>query len=329
MTRSIIVITMGEPGGIGPDICLDLPIVADFTLVVLGDANLLEHRARLLNKPVQIRQIIYEQLVEKQIQQTNAAEILVVHTNCPILDTVGVLHTENAAYVLKLLDMASELCRSGTAVAMVTAPVNKEVINQAGYKFSGHTEYLADKFACGKVVMMLANRLMRVALLTTHLPLKDVVAEVTEANLEHTLKIIVTAFKQHYNIDNPKIGVCGLNPHAGEGGYLGMEEINIINPVIKKWQGLGYNISGTYPADTIFNHVSDFDVVLAMYHDQGLPVLKYADFDSGINITLGLPILRVSVDHGTALNLAGSGRASSQSLKHAISEAMLLTSMEK
>jgi 4-hydroxythreonine-4-phosphate dehydrogenase len=319
MIKPIIVITLGEPGGIGADICLDIPPMDNCTLVVIGDIQLLKNRALLLNKSKVFRQISLDNVHQQVYDFANHAnEVLVLHVDCPVLDTVGVSHSENAAYVLKLLDIAANLCKNSIASAMVTAPVNKEIINKAGYKFFGHTEYLAEKFACDKVVMMLANPLMKVALLTTHIPLKDVAAEVTRANIAQTLEIIIKFLKGFYKIDNPRIGVCGLNPHAGEGGYLGMEEVDIINPEIRKWQDLGYNISGAYSADTIFNHLVDFDVILAMYHDQGLPVLKYADFHNGINITLGLPILRASVDHGTALSLAGTGLASSKSLIYTI-----------
>lgn len=323
MTKPIIVITLGEPGGIGADICLDIPRVKDYILLLIGDINLLGKRAVLLNKKVTLREISLEQLVNIDYL---GDEILVLHVDCPVLDTVGVLNTKNAGYVLKLLDIAANLCGTGVARAMVTAPVSKEIINKAGHNFSGHTEYLAEKFACKKVVMMLANPVMKVALLTTHLPLSNVAGHITRENIEQTLRIIISTFKKYYKINNPRIGVCGFNPHAGEGGYLGREEIDIINPEIIKWGDLGYNVSGSYPADTIFNHLDQFDVILAMYHDQGLPVLKYADFDNGINITLGLPILRVSVDHGTALNLAGTAKARSNSLIYAINQAMLLTS---
>lgn len=323
MTKPIIVITLGEPGGIGPDICLDIQRLKDCILLLIGDIQILKQRALLLNKAVSFSAVSYEQLISGSIDYA-ADEILVLHVDCPVLDTVGILCVQNASYVLKVLDIAVDLCQKKIAAAMVTAPVSKEIINKAGYKFSGHTEYLAGKFADSKVVMMLANPLMKVALLTTHVPLNNVAASISRENLRQTLNIIITAFKQYYKIDNPRIGVCGLNPHAGEGGYLGTEEIEIINPEILYWRDLGYNISGAYPADTIFTHLDDFDVVLAMYHDQGLPVLKYADFDNGVNITLGLPILRVSVDHGTALNLAGSSLASSRSLIYAINQARLL-----
>ena len=182
----------------------------------------------------------------------------------------------------------------------------------------GHTEYLAEKFGIPKVIMMLANQYMKVALLTTHLPLKDVALRVTKDNLNQTLKIIIEYFTGKFGIANPKIAVCGLNPHAGDGGYLGLEEIEIINPVINEWQQKGYNVSGSHSADSVFLNAKNYDLILAMYHDQGLPVLKYSGFESGINVTLGLPIIRTSVDHGTAINLAGTGLANSESLMYAI-----------
>jgi 4-hydroxythreonine-4-phosphate dehydrogenase len=327
MTKPIIVITLGEPGGIGADICLDIPPIKHCTLVIIGDIQLLRNRAVLLQRSTKFRELTQEHLLAGGTNQADD-EILVLHVACPILDTVGQLHKENAGYVLKLLDIAADLCKKGIARAMITTPVSKQIINTAGYKFYGHTEYLAEQCGRDKVVMMLANPLMKVALLTTHLPLRDVAAQVTQNNIRQTIEIIRQAFKDYYKIDNPKIGVCGLNPHAGEGGYLGDEEVKIINPEINRMRDLGYNVSGTYPGDTIFNHLEDFDVILAMYHDQGLPVLKYADFENGINITLGLPILRVSVDHGTALSLAGTGLASSKSLLYTIKQTINLLSSQ-
>lgn len=324
MNKPIIAITLGEPGGVGADICLDVPITNDYIPLLIGDINLLRQRAKLLNKTVKFRAVELEQ-IPKLGELQLLDELIVLNVECPIINTVGKLYSENAKYVLTLIDIAVDLCIKGIAVAMVTSPLSKENINNAGYKFSGHTEYLAEKLGINKVVMMLTNPLMKVALLTTHLPLKDVAANVTQENLNQTLKIIITSFNDFYKIKNPKIGVCGLNPHAGEGGYLGLEEIEIINPEISKWQDLGYNVSGAYPADTIFNRVNDFDVILAMYHDQGLPVLKYADFDNGLNITLGLPIIRVSVDHGTALSIAGTGLAINKSLLYAIEQVKILT----
>ncbi len=310
-----ILVTMGEPVGIGPDICLDI-IKHKFSqeIVVIGDVNVLKSRAKILNKNVLIEVVEVDSLPYLK-PSTN---LRVLHIECPNIVVAGVLNQGNSVYVLKTLDLAIDLCKRDLANSIVTAPVNKEIINQSGIKFLGHTEYLAQKFGIDKVVMMLANKDMKVALLTTHLPLKDVALQITKDNLNQTLKIIIDYFKDKYKIFNPKIAVCGLNPHAGDGGYLGLEEIEIINPVINDWINRGYNISGSYSADSIFLDAGKYDVILAMYHDQGLPVLKYSGFESGINVTLGLPIIRTSVDHGTAVNLSGTGLANSESLIHAI-----------
>lgn len=310
-----ILVTMGDPAGIGPDICLDI-IKHQFSqeIVVIGDVNVLKLRAEILNKNVPIEVIEVDDLVNLK----PSTKLRVLHIECPNTVVAGVLNPENSAYVLKTLDLAVGLCKKNFAAAIVTAPVNKEIINQSGIKFLGHTEYLAQKFQIDKVVMMLANKNMKVALLTTHLPLKDVALQVTKDNLNQTLKIITDYFKEKYKISNPKIAVCGLNPHAGDGGYLGLEEIEIINPVINEWITKGHNITGSHSADSVFLDAGKYDVILAMYHDQGLPVLKYSGFESGINVTLGLPIIRTSVDHGTAVNLSGTGLANSESLIHAI-----------
>lgn len=320
MNKRLILVTSGEPGGIGPDICLDIPQSYNhmYIIVVVGDSNLLKRRADLLHKALTIKSISYDQLLSKDIGHNSYDELLVLHVTCPNHDTLGELKIENARYVLGVLDLAVALCQKQIADCIVTAPVSKENINQAGYLFSGHTEYLAAKFLCSKVVMMLSNLKMKVALVTTHLALKDVQRYITPSNLNQTIEILINAFTAYFGVNNPKIAVCGLNPHAGEGGFLGTEEIRIINPVINSWQLRGFNVTGSYSADTIFNHTGDFDVILAMYHDQGLPVLKYSGFNSGINVSLGLPVIRTSVDHGTALNLAGTGMADSSSLRHAL-----------
>lgn len=321
--RKTIVVTSGEPGGIGPDICLDIPGFTDINamFIVIGDRVLLENRATMLKKSCKIIALDFEDLSKDKILQPDiidASFLYVLHVECPNHETVGQLKVENVAYVLKMLDIGISLCENKLAAAVITAPVSKEIINKSGVEFSGHTEYFASKFGVKKVVMMLANSHMKVALLTTHLPLKDVTSNITQDNLNQALQVIINTFQHQFKVANPKVAVCGLNPHAGEGGYLGDEEITIINPVIKTWQDRGYLVSGTHPADTIFTKANEFDVILAMYHDQGLPVLKYAEFESGVNITLGLPIIRVSVDHGTALDIAGSGKASSGSLHCAI-----------
>lgn len=310
--RSLICVTSGEPAGIGPEICLDLLDSSynhDYRLLIIGDIELLKSRARLLHKTIEFNQI-------KDIENDNfdSKKLNVFSITCPKHDCLGIPDPSNAAYVLAILDKAIELCKRQLSNIIVTAPINKDIINQAGTLFSGHTEYFAEKFNIPKVVMMLSNQILKVALLTTHLPLKDVPAEVTSVNLEQTLTIIHQSFNKYFSIAKPRVAVCGLNPHAGENGYLGSEEIEIINPIIDLWQKRGYNVTGSYPADTIFNRHSEFDVILAMYHDQGLPIVKFSGFEYGVNTTLGLPIIRTSVDHGTALNLAGSGKASSSSL---------------
>ena len=310
-----ILVTSGEPSGIGPDICLDvLKYKFSHPIVIIGDLNILKSRSIALNLSVEIEEVSIEDLPNLKPSTT----LRVLHSKCPFPVKAGILNPDNSIYVLNMLDLAIDLCKNNYAKRIVTAPISKEVINQSGIKFLGHTEYFANKFEIPKVIMMLANKYMKVALLTTHLPLKDVASKVTVDNLNQTLKIITKYFSQKFAIENPRIAVCGLNPHAGDGGYLGKEEVDIINPVIKEWANNGYNVSGSYSADSIFLNAKNYDVILAMYHDQGLPVLKYSGFESGVNVTLGLPIIRTSVDHGTALDLAGSGLANSESLMHAI-----------
>lgn len=238
----------------------------------------------------------------------------------------GQLDRANANYVLSLLDRALDGCRSGEFAAMVTAPVHKGVINDAGIPFTGHTEYLAEKTNTPRVVMMLAGSNLKVALVTTHLPLKDVAAAITQESLEATLRILHSDMRSKYGLPDPRILVAGLNPHAGEGGYLGMEEIEVISPVLERLRGEGMRLLGPLPADTMFTPpmLEQGDCVLAMYHDQGLTALKYASFGNGINVTLGLPIIRTSVDHGTALELAGTGRADPGSLFVAVEQAIAM-----
>ncbi|MCX7162576.1 MAG: 4-hydroxythreonine-4-phosphate dehydrogenase PdxA, partial [Rhodocyclales bacterium] len=240
----------------------------------------------------------------------------------------GTLDPGNASYVIALLDAALAGCRGGEYAAMVTAPVHKGVINDAGIAFSGHTEYLAEHTGTPRVVMMLAGAGLRVALATTHLALKDVPAAITRSDLEVTLRILHADMQAKFGIARPRILVAGLNPHAGEGGHMGREEIEVIGPVLDKLRGEGMDLVGPLPADTLFTKgvLAGSDAQLAMYHDQGLAVLKYAAFDEGINVTLGLPIIRTSVDHGTALDLAGSGKASPVSLFAAIDAAIDMAS---
>ncbi len=319
--RPVIAVTSGEPAGIGPELCLRLATFpGDVQLVVIGDRNLLAERARLLGLNVAVRAFCPKNPVDRSMLD-------ILHIPLAAPSKPGQLDAANGPYVLALLDRALAGCQSGEFAAMVTAPVHKGVINDAGVPFSGHTEYLAEKTATPLVVMMLAGNTergpLRVALVTTHLPLKDVPAAITADVLEKTLRILHADLQHKYGLARPRILVAGLNPHAGEGGYLGREEIEIITPVLDKLRGEGMLLSGPHPADTMFTPpvLAEGDAVLAMYHDQGLTALKYATFGQGINVTLGLPIIRTSVDHGTALALAGSGRADPGSLFEAVAEA--------
>lgn len=312
-------ITSGEPAGIGPDICLDL---AQFVmsvdqarpLVVLANKSLLQQRAAELGKSITLLDY------QAQTQPAKLGELYV--KDLPLAQPVvnGKLDSANAAYVLAQLTEAARACMAGDAAGVVTAPVQKSVINEAGSlegrAFSGHTEFFQEYAGIPRVVMMLATRQLRVALVTTHLPLKDVAAAITPERLTQILDILIHDLKAKFAIQQPKILVCGLNPHAGEAGYLGREEIDVIEPVLAGYRAQGIDVGHALPADTLFTpkYLKDADAVLAMYHDQGLPVLKSQGFGEAVNITLGLPFIRTSVDHGTALDLAGSGRASSSSL---------------
>ncbi|HPT49379.1 MAG TPA: 4-hydroxythreonine-4-phosphate dehydrogenase PdxA [Accumulibacter sp.] len=321
----VIAVTAGEPAGVGPEICLRLPertigLSPPARLVVLADRALLAARAAALRLPVTLRDW-------DPVQPPAAGTLDVLHVPVAVPSTAGHLDKANAAHVLALLDRALAGCRSGEFSAMVTAPVHKGVINDAGIPFTGHTEYLAERTATPRVVMMLAGGGLRVALVTTHLPLKDVPAAVTATAVEETLRILHREMQDKYGIANPRILVAGLNPHAGEGGYLGREEIEVIAPVLDKLRAdEGMILLGPLPADTLFSApvLARGDCVLAMYHDQGLTALKYASFGHGINVTLGLPIIRTSVDHGTALELAGSGQADPGSLFVAVEQAIAM-----
>ena len=325
MTEALIAVTSGEPAGIGPELCLQLANWSgEGRPVVLGDRDLLRQRADMLGLKVQLRDFSPGFSPDSAVDR-NFLDILHVPLAVPVQP--GVLDAANGPYVLALLDHALAGCQSGEFAAMATAPVHKGVINDAGVPFTGHTEYLAEKTGTPLVVMMLAgdtpNGPLRVALATTHLPLKDVPAAITADLLERTLRILDADLRGKYGIAAPRILVAGLNPHAGEGGYLGREEIDVIEPVLAKLRGEGLQLSGPHPADTMFTPpvLAGGDAVLAMYHDQGLTALKYATFGNGINVTLGLPIIRTSVDHGTALALAGTGRADAGSLFVAVAEA--------
>ena len=316
-----IAITAGEPAGIGPDIVLMAAQHAwEAALVVVADPALLQQRAMALDLPIEFR--IHETGATASPHQPGILTVAPVALAAPA--TPGKLDPANAVYILQTLQQAADGCMSGDYHAMVTAPVQKSVINDAGIAFSGHTEFLAEVTGTEQVVMMLATQGLRVALATTHLPLKAVPAAITAPLLLRTLTILQRELRDRFGIPHPKIAVLGLNPHAGEGGHLGREEIETIIPALQGLRAKGMDLVGPLPADTAFNRkvLDQVDAVFAMYHDQGLPVLKYAGFGNAVNITLGLPIIRTSVDHGTALDLAASGQADAGSLKEAITQAI-------
>lgn len=309
--------TSGEPAGIGPELCAaiaqhELPC----ELVCLGDRDLLASRAQQVGLPLTLR--------DYGRRRSDRGNLTVCHIPLAVESTAGRLEVRNARYVLALLDRAIAGTLSGEFDAMVTAPVHKGVINDAGVVFTGHTEYLAERTGTPRPVMMLATGDMRVALATTHLPLKAVSDAIDVQSLCEVAGILDRDLRERWRIAAPRIAVCGLNPHAGENGHLGDEEIRVIGPAIARMQESGIRATGPLPADTVFvpGILSAYDAVLAMYHDQGLPVIKHAGFDRAVNITLGLPIVRTSVDHGTALDLAGTGRADASSLLAAIQAAV-------
>lgn len=322
-----IVITSGEPAGIGPDLCMMLAqhnIKANITII--GDKETLEERAaQISNSGTGLGANIHEPSGVSFTDNLND-KFNLLHIAAPAKVQAGKLDAANSAYVLHMLQRATEGCVSGEFDAMVTAPVHKGVINEAGIKFSGHTEFLAELTNTPQVVMMLVGGNLRVALATTHLALKDVPVAITRENLETTIRILHKDLIEKFGLQSPRILVAGLNPHAGEDGYLGCEEIDVINPVLTKLRAEGMQLIGALPADTLFTkkYLDNVDCVLAMYHDQGLPVLKHASFGQGVNVTLGLPIIRTSVDHGTALDLAGTGNIEIGSMLAAIELAIEL-----
>lgn len=293
----MIAITLGEPAGIGVELVAQLAAQNELSnCILIGD----------------------QPLIHQHIPQADGLPIKHVPLAEPV--NLGQLNVANARYVLETIKTAALGCLNGEYQAMVTCPIHKGIINDAGFVFSGHTEYLAELTDTPKVVMMLLNQAMRVALVTTHLPLKDVSAHITDTNIKEVSRILHHDLRSKFAIEQPKIGVCGLNPHAGEDGHLGREELDTIIPALNDLRAAGLNLIGPIPADTLFtpNKVTQFDAVLAMYHDQGLAPLKYAGFGESVNITLGLPIIRTSVDHGTALDIAGQGLADAGSLRAAI-----------
>jgi 4-hydroxythreonine-4-phosphate dehydrogenase len=317
-----IALTLGEPAGIGVDLCiqlaqLDLPC----QLVAIGSPELLMERAKQLGYPLQLYD--FKPDFPLTAQADGQLTVLPVALAEPVI--CGQLNVANSAYVLETLRIATQGCMDGTFATMVTAPVHKGIINDAGFSFSGHTEFIAE-ITGGHPVMMLACEGLRVALVTTHLPLSEVSKAITAPVLEKVLRVLEHDLRTRFHIAQPNILVCGLNPHAGENGHLGREEIEVINPVLDMLRQQGFHLQGALPADSLFTHkyLESADAVLAMYHDQGLPVLKHKGFGRAVNITLGLPIIRTSVDHGTALDLAGTGKADLGSLQYALQCALMM-----
>ncbi len=316
-----IVLTSGEPAGVGPELCLAIaarPLGCE--LVCLADRTLLAERAAALGLHVRLREYRAQAPCPHE-----PGSLTVEHHALAAASVPGRLDMRNARYVTGLLERACTGALAGEFAAIVTAPVHKGVINDAGMPFTGHTEFFAERTgACP--VMMLTTGALRVALATTHLPLAQVSAAITRESLLRTTTILDRDLKRWWGLARPRIALCGLNPHAGESGHLGDEEIRVITPAIAMLRASGLDVTGPLPADTVFvpRVLAGFDAVLAMYHDQGLPVIKHAGFDSAVNVTLGLPILRTSVDHGTALELAGTGRAESGSLLAALELALTL-----
>jgi len=319
-----IVLSSGEPAGIGPDICAMLAarVSLPARVAVLGDPQLLADRARQLSITVALRECASTDEVEPH--RAGLLQVLPIPLAAPV--TAGRLDAANAHYVLQMLRRGVKLCESGAAQALVTAPVQKSIISAAGVRFSGHTEFLAELTGGAQPVMLLVGKSLRVALATTHLPLRDVADALHPGKLKNLINITHAELRQRFGIAEPRILVLGLNPHAGESGTLGTEEGTLIEPVVRELAASGMRITGPVSADTAFikECLSECDVVIAMYHDQGLPALKALSFGEVVNVTLGLPIIRTSVDHGTALSLAGTGRARSDSLYAALELAATL-----
>ncbi len=323
-----ILLTSGEPAGIGPDLIIKLAqINHNQQLTVIADPDLLEQRAQQLHLPLDIN-IVSAPAESQTVSDIKSLNVIPIKLKETCLS--GKLDPRNAAYVLEMLDIASRECLAKRYAAVVTTPLQKSVINDAGIKFSGHTEYFSERCGNAKPVMLLSCPELCVALVTTHLPLRDVPDAITHDSVESTIRIVINEMKQRFGISQPRITVCGLNPHAGEGGHLGNEDMTIISPVINDFINRGHAVTGPLPADTAFRPEirQKTDVFICMYHDQGLPVLKTLGFGEAVNITLGLPIIRTSVDHGTALELAGTGKADCSSLIAAIDMANELAQHE-
>lgn len=316
-----LVITSGEPAGVGPDLIISLAQMSwDLPWVVCADPQLLKTRAELLNLPLSL--VEYDPATPPQIHTPSQIYVLPIALHTNVIPST--LDARNGLYVVETLARACDGCLNGEFSALVTGPVHKGIINDAGVHFTGHTEFFADRSHCERVVMMLATDTLRVALATTHLPLRDVADAITGELLHEIITILNHDLKTKFGIAEPQIYVCGLNPHAGESGHMGREEIDIIEPALTQLRQQGIHLHGPYPADTLFQpkYLTHADAVLAMYHDQGLPVLKYEGFGRAVNITLGLPFIRTSVDHGTALELAGTKSADAGSFCTALNLAI-------
>ncbi|MEQ5161063.1 4-hydroxythreonine-4-phosphate dehydrogenase PdxA [Proteus terrae] len=316
-----LVITPGEPAGVGPDLIISLAQMSwDLPWVVCADPQLLKTRAELLNLPLSL--VEYDPATPPQAHTPSQICVLPISLHTDVIPST--LDTRNGLYVVETLARACDGCLNGEFSALVTGPVHKGIINDAGVHFTGHTEFFADRSHCERVVMMLATDTLRVALATTHLPLRDVADAITGELLHEIITILNHDLKTKFGIAEPQIYVCGLNPHAGESGHMGREEIDIIEPTLTQLRQQGVHLHGPYPADTLFQpkYLTHADAVLAMYHDQGLPVLKYEGFGRAVNITLGLPFIRTSVDHGTALELAGTKSADAGSFCTALNLAI-------
>lgn len=334
-----IFVTTGEPAGVGPELMYhlttqkpcEIPLMARnhenqtqnpnvaVEIVLVGDKDLLKERMSLFNDDFEL--VAFH---EDTFNESTKGKVSVFHVPLVNKAQPSILDEANASYVLKTLDVAIDYTKKGICDAVVTGPISKSVITKSGLTFTGHTEYFEEKFAAKEVVMMLGCDKMNVALVTTHLPLKDVAQAITKEKLTNIIQILHKDLKKYMGFPNPAIYVCGINPHAGEDGTLGHEEIDVVIPVLEELRAQGYNLKGPLPADTIFQpkYLKDAAAVLTMYHDQGLPVLKFAGFDTGFNTTLGLPMIRTSVDHGTAFDLAGKAQVDPGSLHSAMSLAI-------
>ena len=319
-----LIITLGEPAGIGPDVVLQIAQAHwQAELVVVGDPDLLKSRATQLQIPIQLTEANLTQ--PAKAHETGTLKIIPISLAAPCV--AGELNPDNAHYVIRCLELATDYCLTGQANALVTGPIQKSILNTAGIPFIGHTEFLAERCQTPHVLMLFVVNSLKVALVTTHIPLAQVPEAITRDAIISTVQLLHQSLQNDFGIKQPRILVCGLNPHAGEQGYLGREEIEVIEPALQILRKEYIDVQGPLPADTIFTekHLQSADVILAMYHDQALPVVKYLGFNDAVNVTLGLPIIRTSVDHGTALDIAGTNQANAGSLKSAIKVAIELT----